>query len=249
MRQEIVKGLQHEYAGLRRQIYDRNRRLREAGYTGKTKEFAKVRDVAPEKLRNEIRKAERWLEGKNSKVSDVRRQERERAERKEREREERERQRPPRKTEEEKRLEHNRRERERYARRKAEREDIDKQLKRMSETDPKGAQALRNAMAGLAKFGVKIRSFEELKAWGAYLGKRAENSDVKKGVYSSDKYIDELLDEMGDAHNHVNADDLNALLNGFESFMGDMEAMQEAFSEMMDNADFGADMFETFMNS
>ena len=255
---EKIRELRHEYAQLRRNIYDRNRRLNEAGY--KTRETPKVKDVEPGKLKSEINKARKWLESDKATVRGNRAidkaraeqreyREREKAERKAREREQREKERPPRKTDEEKRQLKNQRERERYHRRKAEKESINKGIDELAKESPKYAQQLRNALSGLNRYGVKIRSLEELKAWTKYLDERKNNKDVKGIEYSSDRDIDDVLDELGDRNNHINVDDLNALINGFESWKSDLEGMYEAFGNALDNADFGADTFRAYMNS
>lgn len=254
----------HEYAQLREKVYDRTRRLEQAGFKGYT--APRIRDLEPNQIGKEIKKIEKWLGSEGGTVRGARamaaRKEVEAAERAERRREqqreyrqrkaEREgrefKPRPP-KNEEERKLakrESNRRYRERERER---REDIKQGLEKMRRENPKGAQALQNLQKGLEKFGIKIKNFDELKAWGEYFGKRSQMPDVKKKEYESDRWIEELLNTEGQSlddkgRKEISSDAIYDLLQGFEEFKADQSALMEMFNDM--TGDFSSEFFSLY---
>lgn len=161
--------------------------------------------------------------------------------------------RPPKLTEAERRQRHNEASRRSYWKRKSEK-DIQSGIDQTrAEQGNKAAQALQNLLSGLRRYGIPVRSFQELQAWGEYMKMRAENRDVKGRELASNQLFEEFAKALDrrpeDADKEISTDAVHAMMESFESWKADKEAMESEFSREMENGDYNADIFRAWLHA
>lgn len=224
---ESLRELRHEYAQQRRLSEQRTGRLEKAGFAGyHAPKLADIKDLG--QLKRELNKVTRWNQKDTStvrgaKVAHERKltAQRERAAERRRERAEAEgrkyQPRPPKQTEDERRAskrESNRRYREKV---KAQKEDIKNGILEYGKTHTKQqTQALINLQKGLAKYGIKVKSFKDLKAWGDYIKER--ESDSNNEFYMFDQWLQEAAEEIGKEKEKVTGDDIERMMRDFNEW-------------------------------
>ena len=224
---ESLRELRHEYAQQRRLAEQRTGRLEKAGFGGyHAPKLADIKDLG--QLRRELNRVTKWNLKDTATVRGARvaheqqlAARRERAAERRRERaaaEGRQYQpRPPKQTEEQRReskRESNRRYREKV---KAQKEDINKGILEYAKTHTKKqTQALLNLQKGLAKYGIKVKSFKELKAWGDYIKER--EADSNKEFYLFDQWLQEAAEEIGKEKEKVTGTDIERMMKDFNEW-------------------------------
>lgn len=221
------KALQHEYAALREKAEARRKRLEAAGFTGY--QAPKVKDIEPKNLKRELGKLRRAMDKPSATVKGARAQAaRQRPER-----------RPPTRQEatvkplrsekeEQRRQRHNEANRRYREREKARKQAIKEWIQATRDRDKRIGQALQNLQSGLRKYGIKIKSPEELAAWGQYIKERKQDSAQQ--FYEFDQWLDELANAVGKNPNRIRASDVMNMLFDFNQWKGEQEALQAEFN-------------------
>jgi len=245
-----LKELIHEYAQLRKLAKDRTRNLAKAGFEGYYP--PKVRDLTKDQIKAEKRKLEKWLGSSRGTVRgqrqlEVEKQKREEA-RKERKRQyDRERyqkwrqenppkQRPPKLTDEERRLRHNQQNKE-YRARVKERKVAQRQEENLQSwiNAQKNPQSWRNFLSGLRKYEISVKTPEELKAWMDYNQER--KADADKDKYFFNKWINEakelLLNERNENEQVTDPEVIYQLIEDFENWKAENKKMVKEFNDWL----------------
>ena len=221
------KALQHEYSALREKAEARRKRLEAAGFTGY--QAPKVKDIEPKNLKRELGKLRRAMDKPSATVKGARAQAaRQRPERRPPTSQE-VRVKPPRSEKEElRRQKHNEANKRYREREKARKQAVKEWIQATKERDKRIGQALQNLQSGLKKYGIKIKSPEELAAWGQYIKERKQDSAQQ--FYEFDQWLDELANAVGKNPNRIRASDVMNMLIDFNQWKGEQEALQAEFN-------------------
>lgn len=219
------KALQHEYAALREKAEARRKRLEAAGFTGY--QAPKVKDIEPKNLKRELGKLRRAMDKPSATVKGARAQAaRQRPERRPPTRQEATVKPPRSEKEDQRRQRHNEANRRYREREKARKQAIKEWLTKTA--DKRIGQALQNLQSGLKKYGIRIKSPEELAAWGQYIKERKQDSEQQ--FYEFDQWLDEMANAVGKNPNRINAGDVMNMLFDFNQWKGEQEALQAEFN-------------------
>lgn len=237
------KALQHEYAALRKKAEARRKRLEAAGFTGY--QAPKVKDIEPKNLKRELGKLRRAMDKPSATVKGARAQAaRQRPERRPPTRQEATVKPPRSEKEEQRRQRHNEANRRYRERAKARERALQEWLRAADAARPGVGQALRNLKKGLEKYHVRIRTPEELVAWGQYIKER--KNDSLQQFYEFDLWIDDMQKATGRATkvNVTAADVMNVLLD-FDSWKVEHEKLQKEFNKSRSPNEYYGDEFGT----
>ena len=232
-----------EYSRLRHAAEARARRLLKAGYDpGYRAPMAAT--LSPSELKTEYRRLERWMNTEKNTVKGRRaaaaeataKQEARRARERERYAEKRRaagqeyKPRPPKSQERpltpqeqqkrERKREYNRQYRQR-------RKDIETGLNELKARDFTEWNALNNLWSGLKKYGIRVRSFEELQQWGFYIKER--DDDRQKQFYEFDMWLDEAQKKTGKSERDITGDDIENMMEDFEKWKSNQDEMKAEF--------------------
>lgn len=240
-----------EYAKLLKAARQRARRLKAKGYDAP--EFTGTREAAKGDLRKEYRKLERWMSKEENTVKGRRAQEERKAEAKRQREAEREAKRrrsrsgsegdgtggaetrPPIETADERRKRLHREAQKRYY------EKQKRQKQELEDFVKNAPYQYGNLLSGLTKYGVKIKTPEELEAWMKYIQER--KADGNPFFYEFDRWLDEAAEAAHKSLNKLTADDIYSMIENFQAWKAEQASMEEQLHRERQPDEYKGDEF------